>query len=115
MATSVFRGDFFRVISDGEKMVILRGDGKDRTCYALQKPFLKSYNMGIRDYSQKQADAFGREYIMQRGYSYTLDLTLQGEGLSLIEHPLVMGVDIFDRLSITDYLDIINEKIKERP
>jgi hypothetical protein len=44
----------------------------------------------------------------------SIDLTLRGGAVQKIDRPLILGVDIFDKLSVSDYLDVINEKIKAR-
>lgn len=118
MGISGFSSSFFKIISDGDKIVLLRDDGKTRDCYLLQDPFLKSFDISFNDYSQSGVDGFGNQYRIPRSICYTVDLTIQGMGhnggVSMVDRPLVMGVDIFDKLSVTDYLDIINEKIKGR-
>jgi len=113
METSVF-SDFFRVISDGEKMVILRECGQRRECYLLTNPLLTTFNMRVDWPSTRYRSFDGSEKRISGIAEFNLDLSFRGGEIRNIDHPLVMGVDIFDRLSITDYLDIINEKIKGR-
>jgi len=114
MTTSVFRGDFFRVISDGDKIILLRDGGKERECIMLNGAILSRWNVNINQPIHRM-DTFGGESFMMAGLrDMTVDITLRGGEVKYIDHPLVMGVDIFNRLSITDYLDIINEKIKRR-
>jgi len=115
MAISAFRGDFFRIISDGEKMVLLREDGKQRECYLYTNPLLTAFSMKIDRQMHRIESWGGGECHYEAGLiDYSVDLSFRGGEVRIIEKPLVMGVDIFDRLSITDYLDIINEKIKRR-
>ena len=114
MATSAFGGDFFRVISDGEKMVILRESGKQRECYLYANPCLTLFNMRF-DRPVHKLESWGGECHYEAGLiDYSVDLSFRGGEVRPIDRPLVMGVDLFDRLSITDYLDIINEKIEGR-
>jgi hypothetical protein len=115
MATSVFRGDFFRVISDGEKMVILREANHIRECYLLTSPLLTMFNMRFNRPVHEIESWGGNKQYVAGIMDYNVDLSLRGGEVQCIDRPLVMGVDLFDRLSITDYLDIINEKIKGRP
>ena len=112
--TSVFNGGFFRVISDGEKIILLRDSNGKRECIMLNKAILSRWNVNINQ-PMHRMDTFGGEFFMMAGLKdVTVDITLKGGEVKYIDHPLVMGVDIFNRLSITDYLDIINEKIKRR-
>jgi hypothetical protein len=116
MATSasVFRGDFFRVISDGEKIVLLRDGREKRECIMLTGSLLSHFNININQPTQEFRNHNGGVMHIVGLRDCTVDITLKGGEVKYVDHPLVMGVDIFDRLSITDYLDIINEKIKGR-
>ena len=114
MTTSVFRGDFFKIISDGDKIVLLRDNGEKRECYMLENPYLTQWNIKMFDPCSRYQDFGGIEYFCHGLREVTIDLSLQGGEIKCIDKPLIMGVDIFNRLSITDYLDIINEKIKRR-
>jgi hypothetical protein len=107
MGTSVFNTGFFRVISDGEKIVLLRDSGGKRECVMLNGAILTRWNLDVHQ-PMHRIDNFGGEQFMVAGIrDVTVDLTLKGGEVRYIDHPLVMGVDIFDRLSVTDYLDII--------
>jgi hypothetical protein len=114
MVTSAFRGDFFRVISDGEKMVVLRESGKQRECYLYTNPCLTAFSMKINRPIHECESYGGYRHYVPGLIDYSVDLSFRGGEVRLIDRPLVMGVDLFDRLSVTDYLDIINEKIKGR-
>ena len=114
MTTFVSRGDFFKIISDGDKVVFLRENGNKRECYLYTNPLLTAFSMKI-DRPMHEFQSMGGERFHEAGLiDYSVDLSFRGGEVRFIEHPLVMGVDIFNRLSITDYLDIINEKIKRR-
>lgn len=114
MGISSFRGDYFQVISDGDKLVLLRGEGKSRECYLYSNPCLTGFNMKMdRPIHRIESCGMYKEYVLGLA-EYRVDLSFRGGECRIIEGPLVMGVDIFDRLSITDYLDVINEKIKRR-
>jgi hypothetical protein len=115
MATSAFRGDFFRVISDGEKLVLLNAEGKQRECYLCTNPVLTRFDMRINRPVHEIESWGGNKQYAPGLIDYSVDLSFRGGEVRMIDRPLVMGVDIFNRLSITDYLDIINEKIKGRP
>lgn len=115
MGTFVFRGDFFRIISDGEKMVLLRESGKQRECYLYTNPLLTAFSMNINRPMHKIESWGGGECYYEAGLiDYSVELSFRGGEVRTIDKPLVMGVDLFNRLSVTDYLDIINEKIKGR-
>lgn len=114
MGTSVIRGDFFRVISDGEKIVLLRGTGKQRECYLYNQPLLTTFSSKT-NWPRHEVQSWGGDsHYIAGNPDHSIDLSFRCRDVLLIEHPLVMGVDIFDQLSVTDYLDIINEKIKGR-
>lgn len=116
MAGFAFNGDWFKVISDGEKIVIVRdtGDGK-REGHIIVNPMLKSLNISVQR-DMYESMSFGRnEKQFIAGLSHAeLDLSFSCQQYSVVHKPLIMGVDIFDKLSVSDYLDIINEKIKVR-
>lgn len=114
MGTFAFRGDYFHVISDGEKLILLRDGGKGRECYLYSNPCLTSFNMKIDRPSHLIESYGGYKEYMPGLTEYSVDLSFRGGECRMIEGSLVMGVDIFDKLSITDYLDVINEKIKRR-
>ena len=106
----------FRIISDGEKIVFLRDGGGKRECIIYERPLLSNFNINI-DRPMIEMDTFGSDH---RSYvpgliDYSVDLSLKGGEIRWVERPLVMGVDLFSRYSVTDYLDIINEKIRRRP
>jgi len=111
---SGFRSDFFRVISDGDKLILLRDSDKGRECFLYSNPLLTMFNMKI-DRPMHESETWGmhKEYLPGL-MEYSVELSFRGGDCRMVDHPLVMGVDIFDKLSITDYLDIINEKIKQR-
>jgi len=114
MAISGFNEKLFKVISDGDKIVLLWDDGKKRECYLYNNPLLTSFSMRM-DRPMYTFKSFGEERDNIPGLpEYSVDLSFKGGECELIDHPLIMGVDIFDRLSINDYLDVINEKIKRR-
>lgn len=114
MTTFASRGDFFRLISDGDKIVLLRGSGKDRECYLYNSPLLTHFNMNINR-PMIECECFGgNRHFLPGLMDCSVDLSFRGGEVKTVDHPLIMGVDIFDKLSITDYLDIINEKIKVR-
>jgi len=107
--------DFFRVISDGSKVVLLKDNGSKRECYVLDSPMLTNFNLQMYQPTADFMTMGGRRERVSCGLTeITVDLTLKGGSVQVVNKPLVMGVDIFDKLSITDYLDIINEKIKQR-
>jgi len=115
MATSGFRNnDFFRLVSDGEKIILLKGGGKDRECIEIINPVLATYSVTINRPMIDVSNFGGDRYFVAGLTDLTVDLQLRGGQIFYREKPLVMGVDIFSRLSIADYLDIINEKIKTR-
>lgn len=113
MAISATNG-YFQVISDGEKLIILRGSGKERECFMFINPLLTAYraeiNRPVIDFQSFSGDTLHYPGLIDA----SLDLSFKGGEVSVVDKPLVMGVDIFDKLSVTDYLDIINEKIKCR-
>lgn len=113
MAISVFN-DFFRIISDGEKIVFLRAGCGGRECIIYANPYLTRFDINMHHMTDVTRFGEEREYVPGL-IDYRVDLSLQGGMIQYVEKPLVMGVDLFSRLSITDYLDIINEKIKRRP
>jgi hypothetical protein len=115
MAKFASNGDFFRLISDGDKIVLLRENGKQRECYLFTTPLLTSFRINI-DRPVCEDSSFGdnRSHLIPGLISCSADLSFRGGEMRLVDKPLIMGVDIFDRLSVTDYLDIINEKIKVR-
>jgi hypothetical protein len=105
---------FFRLISDGDKIVLLRGSGKDRECYLYMNPLLAAFRVNINR-PMIECESFGGDRHFFPGLiDYSVDLSFKGGEVKSVDRPLIMGVDIFDKLSITDYLDIINEKIKAR-
>ena len=112
---SGFRSDFFKVISDGDKVVLLRDDGKSRECYMLANPMLVRWSIEFnRDYMEYLSYGSDYKHLVPGPDIATIDLQLRGGEVKQVDSPLVMGVDIFDKFSITDYLDIINEKLKQR-
>jgi hypothetical protein len=117
MGTSVIsggRGGYFRVISDGEKIILLSESTGKRKCYLYTNPFLTAFSMKI-DRPIHRFESLGGDCHYEAGLiDYNVELSFRGGEVRNIDHPLVMGVDIFDHLSVTDYLDIINEKIKGR-
>jgi len=114
MATSAFRGDFFRVISDGERIVLLREGGGKRECYLYDNPLLTRFNMQMDRPMHRFMSFGGNEECVAGLAEYSVDLSFRGGEVKQIDKPLIMGVDLFKNLSVTDYLDIINEKIKRR-
>lgn len=113
MAISVCN-DFFRVFSDGEKIVFLRDSGSERTCIIYENPFLTRLEVNINRSMIDVQMIGGKREFMPGLIDYSVDLSLHGGNILHVDRPLIMGVDIFNRLSVTDYLDIINEKIKRR-
>jgi hypothetical protein len=114
MAAFAFNPDFFKIISDGERIVFLRENKNQRECYVYINPYLTRFDINMsRQLIDVQSYGGYREYIPGLA-EYRIEMSLQGGEIRVIDHPLIMGVDIFDRLSITDYLEIINEKIKQR-
>jgi len=107
---TTFVSDMFNIISDGDKIVFVRGRGIDRECIVSSGSYLANFRINI-EYPMNSHGS--RSYRTGVGYS-TIDLTLRGGTITHREEPLVMGVDIFEKLSISDYLDVINEKIKRR-
>jgi len=104
----------FKIISDGNKLVLLNSVGSSRDCWLFDNPFLTSYSVNVRR-NMIDCTVFGGKNIQIQGMlDLSIDLTLRGGSAQKIDRPLIMGVDIFDRLSISDYLDVINEKIKVR-
>jgi hypothetical protein len=114
MEISAFRGDYFRVISDGEKVVLVRDNGKERDCFILVSPVLSRWNLNIHRPMIEATFMGGERQYVPGLMDVTVDLTLRGGEIINIDRPLIMGVDIFNRLSVTDYLDIINEKIRTK-
>jgi len=84
----------FYLISDGTRLIIKH---RDKDGFIVERAFLKRYDITCERYGLT-----------------TVNIGLHADGIIKIDHPLVMGVDIFDKLSVNDYLDIINEKIKRR-
>jgi hypothetical protein len=111
---SGFRSDFFRIISDGDKIIFLRDSDKGRECYLYSNPLLTSLTMNMNKPCFEIQSYDGYKEYMPGLAEYNVELSFRGGECRMIDKPLVMGVDIFDKLSITDYLDIINEKIKTR-
>ena len=106
---------FFRIISDGDRLVLLRGGGKDRQCFLIDRPFLVRYDLSMDSPYHEFRSMDGSVERFSKGYTdLTIDLSIKGREIENINRPLVMGVDIFNKLSVSDYLDIINEKIKIR-
>lgn len=114
MATSAIRGDFFRVISDGERIVLLREGGGNRECYLYDNPILTNFNMEISRPMHRFMNFDGSEECIPGLADYRVDLSFRGGEVRQVSNPLVMGVDLFRNLTVTDYFDIINEKIKRR-
>jgi hypothetical protein len=114
MAISVFNEGSFRVISDGEKIVLLRDGGGKWECIMLTGALLSRWNIDINQPMERINTWGGESFFVAGLRDVTVDLTLKGGKVEYVDKPLVMGVDLFDKLSITDYLDIINEKIKRR-
>lgn len=111
----VGRYDFFRIVSDGEKILLLRDNGNKKECYVLDRPVLTNFNLQYYCPTVTFQTMGGYQERVSCGLpEITVDLTLEGGSVQVVDKPLIMGVDIFDKLSITDYLDIINEKIKQR-
>ncbi len=105
--------DFFQIISDGEKIIFLRVGGGKRECIVYVNSCLERLNINISRPIDVQE--YGREREFTPGLiDCSVDLSLRGGEIRCIDRPLIMGVDIFNRLSVTDYLDIINQKIKGR-
>ena len=114
MAISCFRHDPVRLISDGDKVAVLVNDWEIPICYLLKNSHLDKFE--ITKHRNIYSHGLTGKKIPPAPLPplITIDLTLICSGVDIIDKPLVMGVDIFDKLSVTDYLDIINEKIKAR-
>lgn len=114
MATFV-SNNFFRLISDGDKIVMLNEGGGKRECIEIINPILTTFQINARlpHYDIRAFDG-AIERISTGLMDLTVDMQLRGGQVNCRDSPLIMGVDIFDKLSVTDYLDIINEKIKKR-
>lgn len=105
----------FKIISDGNKLVVLNGTGHGRDCWLFDNPYLTSYSVKFNRHMIDCTLLGEKERVMMPGLlDVTMDLTLRGGSAQKIDRPLIMGVDIFDTLSVNDYLDVINEKIKAR-
>jgi len=89
--------------------------GSSRDCWLFDNPYLTSYSVNVNRHMIDCTVMGGKTMMMIPGLlDLSIGLTLRGGSVQKIDRPLIMGVDIFDRLSIADYLDVINEKIKAR-
>jgi hypothetical protein len=104
----------FKIISDGNKLILLNGAGPRRDRWLFDNPFLTSYSVNIHGPMTDYSVVGGKRMIMPDLLDLSINLTLRGGFAHKIDQPLIMGVDIFDKLSVVDYLDVINEKIKAR-
>ena len=114
MTTSIFNRGFFRVISDGDKLIIIGDYNGRRECYQFTAPLLTGFRINVDNHIIRDSLIDSRFNYLMGLPEYNVDLSFTGSEVKLIDKPLIMGVDIFDKLSVTDYLDVINEKIKRR-
>ncbi len=104
----------FTLISDGYKVIIINGQGKNRECIEIVNPVLSKFQTTINSPMIECTTVFDPYPQYMAGLQdLTVDLTLRGGSFSMRSDPLIMGVDIFQHLSVTDYIDVINEKIKK--
>lgn len=114
MTISSFKQDFFRVISDGERVAIINNNEDGYKCYLLESSIMTCFRTSMNR-NMVDCTSFGGIVEFIPGIvDYSIDLTLKCGKISVVDKPLVMGVDLFRRFSITDYLDIINKKIQGR-
>ncbi len=113
MATFVSNYGMFSILSDGHKLFLLHGEKKERECIEVCDPLLVRYNLNIdRPIHEVTSWRSPHKEFMYGLISARVSLEFQC-GLPILRtQPIVMGVDIFDKLTVLDYISVINEKIK---
>lgn len=114
MSTFVFKP--FNVLSDGRKLFLLFEEGKERRqCYEFCDPFLIQTNIRI-NHPVEEITFWGSPHkeFMHGIASARVSLEFECGIFSVRNDPIIMGVDIFDKLTVLDYISVINEKIRNK-
>ena len=114
MGTFAFRP--FNVLSDGRKLFLLFEEGKEgRQCYEFYDPLLIQTDIRI-DRPVYEVTSWGdpHKQFMPGSTSIRVSLEFQCGIFSVRNDPIIMGVDIFDKLTVLDYISVINEKIRNK-
>jgi len=106
-----------KLFCDGEKVIMILSQNGEDQAYILNDPYVYRMDMSINNPLAEIMTIDGHVEHMSLGLSPDIDLTLGIKGglVEVRQGKLTIGVDLFERLSIIDLLDIINKKLEKRP
>ena len=105
----------FRLVSDGKKLIILfEKDPKGSEAWVFDNAHLTKSLINIGCPSIQTASIGGRREFMPGLSRCNLDLSFATDMPQVKKRKFILGIDLFDRLTVRDFMNVITKKLDLR-